>query len=63
MTKKSLGITLTPLIVAILALIEAYVNDGSLSTEKLVVVISAFATFIASGAIGAKVSVSKKALK
>lgn len=60
MTKQSWAVTLTPLLVALLQLIEAYTSQSGLTQEKLTVFIGALIAFIGSGAIGAIVSTRKK---
>lgn len=60
MTNKSWAVTLTPLLIALLQLAEAYLSGSGLTQEKLVVFITALIAFVSSGAIGASIKKSKK---
>ena len=60
MTKKSWSVTLTPLLIAIFTLAQAYLNNRTPTEQEVQIFIGALIAFVTSGIIGAKVAIAKK---
>ena len=60
MTSKSWAVTLTPLLIAILHIVEIKVTGRTPTDADIKILFAEFAAFISSGAIGALVATRKK---